>query len=192
MSGSGPVTRLIEDWQRGVAGAENALFEALYHKLHGMALNCVRNDPARRTLGASGLLHEAYLRFRRAERLEVTDSEHFVRIAGQVMRKILVDRARARKALKRDGGNPAEAGDLEVLVAQEAEADEIIAVDRALEQLASLSPRLARLVELRHFGGFSEEEAAAVLHLSVRQVRRDWREARTRLRGFIDGNGEES
>jgi RNA polymerase sigma factor (TIGR02999 family) len=100
---SGDITRLILEWQHGDKAAENALFEALYKKLHAKALQVLRSEPRGQSMGPTALVHEAYLRLERAERLEITDREHFVKLVAKVMRGILVDRARARLSAKRGG-----------------------------------------------------------------------------------------
>lgn len=187
MDHHGEITRLIVEWQRGNPNAENALFEALYKRLHGIALNYIRSERPNATMGATALVHEAYLRFRRSERLEIADSSHFLRLAARVMRQILVDRARAYRAAKRQADARAEADNLDMLVSKDADAEEIIAVDRALESLARRSQRQAQLIELRFFAEFTEEEAAIILGVSARPIRREWQVARTRLRAEING-----
>jgi RNA polymerase sigma-70 factor (ECF subfamily) len=185
MSPQGEITRLIADWQRGDAAAENALFELLYARLHSIALQCLRGEPLQ-TIGATALVHEAYMRFKSAENLEIANRAHFLALAARVMRRILVDRARARCSVKRHGIKvPPEA--VEALFASDSEAEQILSVNAALDSLSRRSPRQAQLVEFRYFGGFSEEESAAALGISVRTARREWQVARTRLRMAIDG-----
>jgi RNA polymerase sigma factor (TIGR02999 family) len=187
MPPSSQISRLISDWQRGNREAENALFEALYQRLHQIALQCLRSRDVGRTLGATALVHEAYLRFRQSERIDVHDSHHFLCLAARVMRRILVDRARARISEKRGGDRqPVEFND--ALAISETDAEQILLVDQALAQLAQQSPRQAELVELRYFAGFSEEESAEALAISARTARREWQVARTRLRLAIDGS----
>jgi RNA polymerase sigma-70 factor (ECF subfamily) len=181
------ITQIIADWQRGDKAAENILFEALYKKLHSLAVYCLVSERPGQTLGPTALVHEAYLRFSRAEGLAIADRNHFMALAAGVMRRILVDKARARHAQKRS----VEAGfqdSAEPFVSTDMDADEIISVDRALEQLAQQSPRQAQLIELRYFAGFSLEESAAVMDISARTARRDWQVARTRLRMAIEGS----
>lgn len=181
----GAISRLISEWQNGDPAAESALFEALYEKLHQIALARLRSERLE-TLGPTALVHEAYVRLRQAEDLSITDSQHFLYLASRVMRRILVDRARARLSEKR-GGEFVRGELVEHLVGRKSDADEIMSVDRALTDLAKHSPRQAQLVELRYFAGFSEEEAAKTLGLSARTVRREWQVARTRLRVAING-----
>jgi RNA polymerase sigma factor (TIGR02999 family) len=186
MEPSAEITQLIQAWQRGDRDAENQLFQALYDRLHSIAQHCLRSESPGRTLNATGLVHEAYLRFQRAEPLNIYNRAHFLALAARVMRRILVDRARARNTGKRDSG--AAVAETETWFMAAKEADEILAVDRAMETLAGQSERQARMVELRYFAGFSEEESAAALGISTRQVRRDWEVARVRLRIAIDGS----
>jgi RNA polymerase sigma-70 factor (ECF subfamily) len=180
------ITRLIQDWQGGNRAAEQALFEALYRTLHGIALHCLRSERDAGSMCATALVHEAYLRFANAERLSVGDRSHFLALAARVMRRIIVDRARARKSEKRGGDNQRE--DLSnSMIGSTDDADEVLAVDFALDKLDQESPRQARIVELRFFGGFSIEETAAALGVSTRTARRDWQLARLRLKLEIDG-----
>jgi RNA polymerase sigma factor (TIGR02999 family) len=186
MEDGGNITGLIAAWRRGDKAAENALFEALYARLHGIALRCIQGQVPSQSLGATALIHEAYLRFHRSERLNVADRNHFLRLAAKVMRQILVDRARARHSEKR-GGDQVRVEETEQLVRTEADAIEILAVDRALGSLKRQSPRQAQVVELRYFAGYSLEETALVLGIAERTVKRDWDAARTRLKIAIDG-----
>jgi RNA polymerase sigma-70 factor, ECF subfamily len=180
------ITRLISDWQRGDKNAESALFNALYSRLHGIAVQCLRNERRGQTLSATALVHEAYLRLNHSERIEVADRSHFLKLAAHVMHNIIVDHARIRRTGKRGGDQcRVEAGDL--LVQTDEDADQILDVDRALEQLAKHSQRQADLVILRYFAGFTREEASVVLGVSERQLARDWDVARTRLRDWMDG-----
>ncbi len=177
---------LIAAWRRGDKGAENALFEALYTRLHARALQCLRGEPRGQSLSPTALVHEAYLRFRRSERLEIAGRDHFLRLVAKVRRQIVVDRARASHSEKRGGGlvRVEETGQL---VRTGADADEILAVDRALGKLKLQSPRQAQVVELRYFAGYSLEETAVLLGAAERTVKRDWDAARTRLKIAIEG-----
>jgi RNA polymerase sigma-70 factor, ECF subfamily len=181
------ITRLIQDWRRGDKDAEDRLFSALYTKLHAIAAGCLLNEPAARSLSPTALLHEAYVRFNRSEAITVYDRNHFMALSALVMRRILVDRARKRRTQRRS----AEVGwveNAEALMCTDAEADHIIAVDRALEQLAQQAPRQAKLVALRFFAGYTLEECAAIMAISTRTARREWDVARTRLRIAIEGD----
>ncbi|MGI8743764.1 MAG: ECF-type sigma factor [Bryobacteraceae bacterium] len=180
------ITRLIQEWQKGSRPAERALFEALYEALHNIALQCLRREKADRTIGATALIHEAYIRFSVAHHLNIVNRQHFLALSARVMRRILVDKARTRKSDKR-GGEAVRIELSDILMRTEEDADELIAVDRALKALALQSPRQGQLVELRYFGGYTLEECSEVLGISARTARREWQVARTRLRGAIDG-----
>lgn len=182
----GEITVLIAAWLRGDKAAENALFEALYRQLHRRALLLLHGEPAGQSMGPTALVHEAYLRLERSEALQVGNREHFLRLAARVMHSILVDRARARKSVKR-GGDLARVDEIDQLVRTDADADEILAVDTALGKLKEQSPRQAQVVELRYFAGYSLEETAMVLGVAERTVKRDWNVARTRLKIAIAG-----
>lgn len=187
MSPEAEITRLIEEWQSGNRSAEAVLFERLYKRLHDIASHLVRHERPNQTLGATGLVHEAYFRLCASAELKIGDRNHFLALAARVMRRILVDRARARRSAKRSAelGGP----EMEILwFRDEAELDEVIAVDRALDSLYERSPRQGRFVELRYFGGYSVDEAAAVVGISARHARREWDVARLRLREAIDGH----
>lgn len=180
------ITRLIQEWQTGDRAAEQELFEVLYRVLHKIALQCLRSERDAGSLGPTALVHEAYLRFAGSYKILVNDRAHFLALAARVMRRIIVDRARARKTEKRGGNNqPVELTDS--FAASTGEAEQVLAVDIALERLSQQSRRQAQIVEMRYFGGFSLEETAAVLGVSTRTARRDWQVARLRLKLAIDG-----
>jgi RNA polymerase sigma factor (TIGR02999 family) len=179
------ITHLIRRWQKGDKDAEEPLFAALYDALHTLALHCLKREAPGRTLGATALVHEAYLRFCRAESLNIVDRQHFFALASRVMRRILVDKARARQARPRL--EPAAEGNDARIVREDIEAEEILALDRALSELSRQSQRQAQLVELKYFGGYSLEDCAALLGVSEKTAQRDWQIARVRLRSAIDG-----
>lgn len=155
-----------------------------------IAVRSIRSETPGHTLGPTALVHEAYLRFHKAEKLNLNNTAHFLSLAARVMRRMLVDRARARRALKRGGpSGPAEYIDL---VTTDQDADEILAVNRAMEVLSAKYPDAAEIVELRWFAGYSEDQCAQILALSPRTVRRRWQLARTRLKVLIDGFGSEA
>jgi RNA polymerase sigma factor (TIGR02999 family) len=180
------ITQLIRAWQLGDRGAEHVLFEALYGRLHQIAEHCLRSEAGADSLGPTALVHEAYLRFANGANLAIVDRNHFLALAARVMRRIIVDRARARKSQKRGGDQPKSNLD-DNIGGLGQDPDEIIQIDIALDQLQKRSERQARLVELRYFGGFSIEETAAVLGVSTRTARREWQVARLRLKLAIDG-----
>lgn len=134
------------------------------------------------------LVHETYLRLVRAGELRIETRRHFFALAAQAMRRILVDEARARSAAKRPPRRSQITLD-DVGLAQDAIAEELLALDRALDRLAELDPRQARIVEWRFFGGLTEEEVAEALELTSRTIRREWNKARAFL--FRDLHGVE-
>jgi RNA polymerase sigma-70 factor, ECF subfamily len=186
MSSEGEITRLISEWKHGDRHAENRLFELLYHKLRHIAAQCLRDEERCRTLGPTALVHEAYIRFSRSEDLQVADRQHFLALAARVMRQILTDAARSRRSGKR-GSDPQRVELADSMVRTDADADQILAVDQALLELSQKFPRQAELVQLRFFGGWSLEEAAAAIGVSQRTARREWQVARVRLKESIDG-----
>jgi RNA polymerase sigma factor (TIGR02999 family) len=136
------------------------------------------------TLQTTALLHEAYLKLVDQSRAEWTDQVHFLALAAVAMRHVLVDRARERVALKRGGGHaPITLGDESSVISEDAAG--LLELNDALERLATLDARLAQVVECRFFGGMSEAEIAAALHVTVRTVQRDWLKARMLLRDSL-------
>jgi RNA polymerase sigma factor (TIGR02999 family) len=133
------------------------------------------------TLATTALVHEAYLKLASAHHPAWRDRSHFLALASRAMRQILVDRARKRATVKRGGAFALVTLDDEALAAED-RPEELLALDEALDRLTAVSPRLGRLVELRFFGGLSEEEIADVLQVTTRTVQRDWAKARMLLR----------
>ena len=159
----------------------------VYDHLRAQARRYVRYEREGLTLQGTALVHEAFLRLAEGRAVDWRDRSHFYAVASQVMRRILGDAARARAAAKR--GGPAGAVraevDVEKIPASEQMADEIRALDDALDALAAMDPRRARVVELRYFGGLSVEETADVLSVSPKTVMRDWQLARAWLMGEL-------
>jgi len=140
----------------------------------------MRQERPDHTLQATALVHEAYLRLAGEKEISWQNRAHFYGVAANIMRRILVDHARAKQAKKRGGSDQEVSFDEAVLAQPEAPKD-FLAIDEALERLAERDPRQSRIVELRFFGGLSEEETAEVLGISVRTVKRDWQVARAWL-----------
>jgi RNA polymerase sigma factor (TIGR02999 family) len=163
----------------GTPGALERVFPVVYEELKLLAESVFRGERTEHTLQTTALVHEAYLRLVGRPDLEWQNRRHFFGIAAQAMRQILVDHARRRGARKRDGGRPVALD--EIAVAAPALSDEILGVDEALARLEALSPRAARVVELRYFAGLSIEETAATLETSPATVKRDWLAARAWL-----------
>jgi RNA polymerase sigma factor (TIGR02999 family) len=152
------------------------LLPLVYDELRGIAHRQLRGERPDHTLGTTGLVHEAYLRLVDQRRIDWHDRTRFFALAARVMRRVLVDYARRRGAQKRQGGAAVTLDD--ALATADGQAELIIAVDEALSRLAGLDPRQARVVEMRFFGGLTEDEAAELLGISARTVRNDWVKAR--------------
>lgn len=162
----------------GPPGPDALTFEALYDELHALAHRQIRRARPGETLRTTALLHEAYLKLARVA--AVKDRRHFFALAARAMRQVLIDHARSLAAKKRGAGRPITTlGDVASEV--EADASELVAIDTALAKLQGANERLARVVELRFFGGLSVEETAEVLDASTATVKRDWRAARAFL-----------
>jgi RNA polymerase sigma factor (TIGR02999 family) len=179
-----PITELLEAARRGDEAASERLFSALYSELRRIARRERRRLNAGETMNTTAVVHEAYVRLLHDHELPWESRAHLLGTAAVAMRRLLVDRARERQAQKRGGGIVAvPVDDLEIAAAQAS--DEILALDEALGQLEQVDPRLARVVELRFFGGLSEEETGRVLGTTERTVRRDWIKARVFLHGHL-------
>ena len=184
------VTELLRSWARGDQSALDRLVPLVHDELHRLAHRCMRREQAGHTLQTTALVDEAYLRLVDADNVRWEDRRHFFAIAATVMRRILVDFARARRAKKREAILLKAPVDLERLqvAAPQPDAD-IVALDDALQSLAVFDARGARVVELRYFGGLSIEETAEVLGVSPRTVKRDWAAARAWLMGELQHGG---
>jgi RNA polymerase sigma factor (TIGR02999 family) len=175
----GEVTRLLQSWSCGEKEALNELVPLIHRELRGLATACLRRERRDHTLQPTALVHEAYLRLVDQTQVQCQNRAQFFAIAANLMRRILVDHARHHLAAKRGGGNKV-ALEEALGVAQRQELD-IVSLDEALGKLAQLDPRQSRVVELRFFGGLTEEETAEVLGVSATTVKRDWRIARAFL-----------
>lgn len=172
----GQVTVLLRAMRDGDATAEKRLLPLVYQELHRLARSYMRRERPDHTLQATALINEAYLRLAGSP-VDWKNREHFIGIAAQVMRRVLVDHARAHNAEIRGAGLKRVEID-ECLVQSSARNDEVLQVDEALNRLANIHARQARVVELHYFAGLSMEEIAAMLGISVRSVKHDWSLAR--------------
>lgn len=180
MTASGEVTELLQRFARGDKKAEADLLLHVYRELRAIAKRHLRAERQGHTLQPTALVHEAYVRLVGKTDIEWQNRSHFFSVASQTMRRILVDYARERKAEKRGGGRHGIALEDALSVSPE-HCDLVEDLDAALERLEKVSPRQAKVVELRFFGGLNEEEIAAIVEVSVRTVKRDWRVARAWL-----------
>lgn len=188
------ITSLLIDLRRGDRAALDRLFDLVYRELHERARRQLGYRSAGSTLNTTALVHEAYLKLSDASQLALEDRRHFFAVAARAMRQIAVDHARRAKAQKRGGGVWAVSLD-EVGIgaaAVEQPTTDLVALDRALEELGQLDERLARTVELRYFAGLSVEETAELMGVSDRTVKRDWRKARAFLYDALSGGAGEA
>jgi RNA polymerase sigma factor (TIGR02999 family) len=177
---AGAITRLIEQSRGGEALALEQLVPLVYAELRRLAAGYVRRERPGQSLQATALVHEAYLRLLKDEHLSVKNRAHFMGIAARSMRQILVEHARARDAGKRGGDRRRVTLD-EALAAGAPRDVDVLALDQALARLASLDAQQARVVELRFFGGLTNEETAEAIGISTATVKRDWTVARAWL-----------
>jgi RNA polymerase sigma factor (TIGR02999 family) len=186
MDVAGDVTKLLLELQRGNREAEGELISLVYGELRRMARSHMRRERDNHTLQPTELVSEAYLRLVQQPDKEWQSRSHFYAVASQVMRRILVDYARARNAEKRGGAsNKINIDDIQI--AFDIRSEELLDLDEALSRLSQLDPQQSRVVELRIFGGLKEEEIAGLLEVSTRTVKRDWRLARAWLYGEMKG-----
>jgi RNA polymerase sigma-70 factor, ECF subfamily len=179
MSSPHDVTRLLKDWANGTEAALDALMPLVYGELRRLAASYLRSESSGHTLQPTALVHEAFLRLA-GNSPECANRSQFYGLAAHLMRQILVDHARTRQAVKRGGRFVRISLDAELVVSPEQHAD-LVALDEALERLAALDQRKARIVEMRFFGGLSVQESAEALNISEVTVRRDWQFAKTWL-----------
>jgi RNA polymerase sigma factor (TIGR02999 family) len=187
MGGSdGEITRILSELRDGHRDAEERLIPLVYAELKRIAAAHLRRERRDHTLQATALVHEAYLRLI-GQTIDWQSRAHFFATAARMMRRILVDHARAQRALKREGALLRVDWN-ETLNYAEQRSGELVALDDALLRLASFDPRQSRIVELRFFGGMTEEEIGEVLGVSSRTVKRDWTIAKSWLYGELAGD----
>lgn len=179
-SPSAEITNLLKAWSGGNETALGRLAEHVYPELRLMAHRYMKNEAHGDTLQATALVHEVYLRLVDVTSVDWQARAQFFAIAAQIMRRVLVDAARARGARRRDGAPSRVNLDESAVLSPEPDRS-TIALDDALTAFSQVAPRQARVVELRYFGGMTEEEIVAALNISPRTVRRDWHFARAWL-----------
>jgi RNA polymerase sigma factor (TIGR02999 family) len=190
---SGDVTQLLKAWGQGDQAALEQLAPMVYDELRAQARRYMRHERANTTLQTTALVHEVYLRLVNAHDVNCHDRLHFFALSAQMMRRILVDAARARTAAKRGGlaarGDHSSAVDLDQIPTADSDAARsLCALDDALDSLMQIDQRRAQVIELRFFGGLSVEETASVLQVSPQTVTRDWRLARAWLTRELRGD----
>ena len=171
------ITGLLMAWGGGDKAALDRLMPLVYQELRRLARRQMRRERQGDTLQTTALVNEAYLRLVDYQRVQARDRNHFLAIAAQAMRRILIERARSRQSDKR-GSNPQRISLDEIAEVADARAADLLALDEALQALSTIDPRKAQLVELRYFGGLTIEETANVLGVSTPTVERDWHTAR--------------
>jgi RNA polymerase sigma factor (TIGR02999 family) len=183
----GDVTALLRLWSDGDEQAFDRLVPLVYDELHRMAMRYLAGERSNVSLQATALVNEVCLRLLGWDQARWQNRGHFFGVSAQMMRRVLVDIARRRLADRRGGGDSVRVPlDAVELPASERDTD-LVAIDRALEKLASKDPRKARVVELRFFGGLSMEEVARALDVSIRTVQSDWAFARAWLYRELSG-----
>jgi RNA polymerase sigma-70 factor, ECF subfamily len=178
----GEVTEWLSRWRAGAHQALDHVVPLVYTELRQLARRQLSRETAA-TLSATALVHEVYLRLLQQRQIQAADRESFLAISGRVMRRILIDHARARRRAKRPpAGQGVDLDPAAVALITDAEVEELLAVDAALDTLAAADPRAARVVEYRVFAGLTVDETATVLGVSGKTVQRTWRAARAWLR----------
>jgi len=181
------VTHLLLAWRQGDASALDRLLPLVYEELRRLAHAQMRGEaPGEEVLQTTALVHEAFLRLAPGVDIAWQDRVHFYAICARVMRRILIDRARERRALKR-GGDEGPVSLTNCMGVVPARDGDLLALDEALGRLSTLQPRMGQVVELRFFAGLSVEEAAEVLGVSSKTVQRDWQVARNWLLCELNG-----
>jgi RNA polymerase sigma-70 factor (ECF subfamily) len=176
--GSHDVTRMLQDWNPSSAESQARLMPVVYTELRRLARHYLRKERSDHTLQATDLVHEAYLRLVDQTRVTWQSRAHFYGVAAQLMRRILVDHARARSADKRGGASSNVPFEDARLYTHAEESVDLLALDHALLRLEQFDARKARVVELRFFGGLNEDETAEFLGVSTKTVKRDWQVAK--------------
>lgn len=182
------VTALLLSWSSGERSAADRLIPAVYEELHRQAARALRREGEGHSLQVTALVHEAYMKLVDQRRVQWRNRSQFFGIAAEVMRRVLVDHARAKQAAKRGGGMQRLSLDDAANVSSGGGDADVLALHDALDRLALLDPNQARLVELRYFGGLTIDETAEALGVSAATVKREWVLARAWLRRELDAS----
>jgi RNA polymerase sigma-70 factor, ECF subfamily len=179
-SPSSEITGLLRAWSGGDGDALAKVVELVYPQLRDIARRCLSVERPEHTIQATALVHEAYLRLVDITRIKWQDRAHFFAVGARVMRRILVDYARARDCAKREGTVRRVAFDGVILFSAQPN-PLVVRLDEALDKLSTFDSRKAQVVEMRYFGGLTADEIASVLHISTQSVNRDWSLAKSWL-----------
>jgi RNA polymerase sigma factor (TIGR02999 family) len=174
------ITLLLHEWRNGDRAALDKLVPVVYRELRRLASHYMNNERPDHTLQATALVSEAYLRLVDYQKMQWQNRAHFMAVAAQAMRRILVDHARSHQYAKRGGGAQTLSLEDAPILCPEPPPD-ILALDEAMQELESMDPRKCRIVEFKFFGGLSTEETAEVLVISTATVEREWRAAKAWL-----------
>jgi RNA polymerase sigma factor (TIGR02999 family) len=179
---------LLRRWSQGDREALDELVPLMYAELRQLAHQRLRRESAGRSVNTTGLVHDAYLKLVGVQSPQFRDRAHFLAMASRVMRRLLVDQARARRAAKRGGAAvPAELDD--ALYVSDSQAESFVSLDEALKRLEALDPRQGQIVEQRYFGGLSLQETAEAMGVSLATVKRELRFAHAWLAGELGATG---
>ena len=179
------LSEMIRNVNAGAPGAQNALFEASYGELRKLARSRLYDGGRNTLLDTTVLVHESYLRFIRGGQLRADNRRAFFAYASQVMRSVIIDAVRERRAERHGGDLQRATLNTEVADSLPSGEEETLQVNEALDMLAAADPRAAKVVEMRYFGGYSESEIAEALQLNERTVRRDWEKAKLLLADML-------
>jgi RNA polymerase sigma-70 factor (ECF subfamily) len=182
---TGDVTVLLQQVRAGDSDAVNKLLPLVLKELRALARIQLRHERSGHTLQPTALVNEVYLRLVTDQARDWQNRAHFIGVSVSIMRRILIDYARRKQALKRDGGEQVVLDTMDLAGFSYQQADELVALDLALDQLEEMNPRQRQIVELRYFGGLSVEETAEALNVSPITVKRDWSIARAWLKGQV-------
>ena len=184
-SSRGDVTRLINAWQSGKPGAADALFEQIYSEMRRMAQGYIARERDDHTITPTGLVNQACIKLLDDDQIDAKNRKHFMAIVATKMRHFLVDYARKHNAAKRNYGAAHEPFEDELYMINRDRIGEILALDEALRQLSVEDKLQSQIVELKYFGGYSQQEIAELLDIHIKKVRREWYLAKAWLREIL-------